>query len=118
MFAFVKRWAVGMAADFVKEHATVDQLAAITADAADTVLVKVLAKTDAEKLAKICKTCKGVADVCGKVAAAIEDGTVTGEEATEIIQEIMTLFKTSPLTDEAIAACVDRIAESIKAKID
>ena len=42
MFAFVKRWAVGLAADFVMEHATVDQLAAITADAADTVLVKVL----------------------------------------------------------------------------
>ena len=30
MFAFVKRWAVGLVTDFVKEHAKVDVTATIT----------------------------------------------------------------------------------------
>lgn len=117
MFAWVKKWAVGCAADYVKSYATVDQLTNLLTDTVDTVLVKVLAKTDAEKLAGICKTCKGVADICSKIAAAIEDGKITSEEANDIINGIYAVSKTSPITDEVLAGYVDQLAEKVKAGI-
>lgn len=117
MFTWVKKIAVGFAANKIKDYAKVDNINKFASTKTNALLEKVIAGKDAAELAKVANTCENVAKICAKVAGAIKDGKITQEEAAGVVYSIHDAFADSPLTDAKLSELVDSLAAKIIEKI-
>lgn len=117
MLKAIKKWAVGTAGDYAKKYLTVENITQWIIEWVNTLLQKAMKNIDAEKLAKVCETTNKVSVLCGTLSKALADKTITEAEAEQILQDIRNIIGAADVTDEKIAALVDKAVGEIQAKM-
>lgn len=117
MFARIKKFAVGIAASYVRKQATVDNLVEISCAGVNILLHKATSDVDPAKMEKVCDTCAKVSDICGTLSTTLRDGKVTADEASAIMTKVTDALGTSGVTDADLQSLVDKAEDAIKSRL-
>ena len=106
--------AIGMAVDYAKSELSVGKIAEMAGDKCGDLMEKAVHGKDPGKVKAVCANCTRAATLFGRISSALEDGSVTAAERTEIsgaLAEVVTGF----ITQSEIDAKIDEIAVGLKA---
>ena len=95
--------------DLLHEYVTPDAATKYAAQGVNTLLGRV---NDKEKLGSVALSLEQGASLVADVSAAIKDGEVTADEATQICQKTQTLLA-STVTQEKVDALIEHIVAKV-----
>ncbi len=101
-----------LARQAAKAALTPDALASWTSKAVNDTLMRSLTNVDDAKLGNIVRRCQDGADLFKAVATAVEDKTITPEEATEIYQRIAALTS-GVITQERADMLIEKVVSLV-----
>ena len=114
---WLKKMAIDFAADYAKKFLTVGNILNWTSLGLTTLLKKLAADREAEKLARICTACELYGAVLTEVAKSAKDGEITTEETASILAKLQDATNTADITDAKLATLVDKATAALKEKI-
>lgn len=114
---WLKKMAINFAASYAKKFLTVENILNWTSIGLTTLLKKAAENKNSDKIERVCTACELYGAVLAEVAKAAKDGTVTAEEMSSILVKLQEATSVATLTDEKLAALVDKAVDALKEKI-
>lgn len=111
---WLKKMAIDFAAGYAKKFLTVENILNWCSLGLTTLLKKVSDGKDEETVNRICAACELYGAVLTEVAKSAKDGEITAMEMASILATLQDATSVATLTDEKLAALIDKAVAALK----
>lgn len=114
---WLKKMAIDFAANYAKKFLTVENILNWCSLGLTTLLKKVSSNRDEDMVRRVCVACELYGAVLTEVAKSAKDGEITAAEMSSILTKLQDATSVATLTDEKLAALIDRAVAALKEKV-
>ena len=114
---WLKKMAIDFAANYAKKFLTVENILNWCSLGLTTLLRKIASDKDEDKVKRVCVACELYGAVLTEIAKSAKDGEITATEMAEILTKLQDATSVATLTDEKLAALIDKAVAALKEKL-